>query len=354
MFPLESDLFFRYVRACGLALLALCCGVAHAAELGEVTVRSYLAQPLVADIELVSLADPAQPVQVRLASPDVYKGANIAMPAILSTLNMSTMRREGRQFLHITSTRNIDADYLLLFLDLGEGARRSVRQVTVWLQADPHPAPPPPPPTPVAAPLAPAIAPAAAVAAAVAAPGAAAAPAPAAAAAPHHASSLPAPAPVRPPAALAYTPGAQKASAEQVKACAAIDYKNGLLSAQIVELEEKVRALQLAIEGKGELVAPAPAARPMTPVILPQSAFKSARADKKKAGLPWMWIGVGGAALLAVVGGVMFFLKRKKAKGKAPAVPSPSRFAGLAARFKRKPKAPKAALPAAEAEPETA
>jgi hypothetical protein len=35
----------------------------------------------VADVELTLLDDPATPVRVRLANPDVYRGANIAMPA---------------------------------------------------------------------------------------------------------------------------------------------------------------------------------------------------------------------------------------------------------------------------------
>ena len=338
MFQLRSDCFSpsRTLRACGVVLLALWLHGANAAELGDVTVRSWIGQPLVADVELTGLADPAQPVQVRMASADIYRGANIAMPSVLSTLNMTTMRRDGRQFLHLTSTRNIDADYLLLFLELHEGARRNVRQVTVWLQADPHPAPPPMP-APVAMPAAvpPAVPPAAPAAM------------PEHAVAPTHAPAAPAPAHTAAHVAAAAvhkaTPAAcgQKYSAEQINTCAAIDSKNGLLSAQIVELEEKVKSLQVAVEGRGELPHPAVAVKAAAPVTLPQSVFKSARADKKKAGLPWLWIGIGGAALLTVVGGVLLLMKRKKRGAKAAPAQKVSALAGLKARFRRKPKAAK-------------
>ncbi|WP_036252827.1 FimV family protein, partial [Massilia sp. BSC265] len=85
------------------ALLAATSWSAEAAELGEPRVSSFIGQPLVADIELTMLEDAANPVQVRLAHPNVYRGANIGMPAVLSSLRMSVMQRDGRQFLHITS-----------------------------------------------------------------------------------------------------------------------------------------------------------------------------------------------------------------------------------------------------------
>jgi pilus assembly protein FimV len=56
---------------------------------------------------------------------------------------MSIYRRDGRQFLHVTTTRNIDAEYVHLFLELSAAGRQDVRAATVWLQADPNPAPPP-------------------------------------------------------------------------------------------------------------------------------------------------------------------------------------------------------------------
>jgi len=125
----------------GALLLAT---AAPAAELGDIAVRSYIGQPLAADIELVQLApDEVSALQVRLAQQDVYRGANITMNPALGSLHMSVVRRDGRQFLHLTTTRAIDAEYVHLFLELSAAGRQDVRAATVWLQADPNPAPPP-------------------------------------------------------------------------------------------------------------------------------------------------------------------------------------------------------------------
>lgn len=125
----------------GALLLAT---AAPAAELGDIAVRSYIGQPLAADIELVQLApDEVSALQVRLAQQDVYRGANITMNPALGSLHMAVVRRDGRQFLHLTTTRAIDAEYVHLFLELSAAGRQDVRAATVWLQADPNPAPPP-------------------------------------------------------------------------------------------------------------------------------------------------------------------------------------------------------------------
>lgn len=305
---------------------------ARAAELGETVVSSHIGQPLVADIELTHLADPIVPVQVRLAHPDVYKGANIVMHPVLSNLNMSVMRRDGRQFLHITSTKQVDSQYVHLFLELIEGSKRNIRTETLWLTPDPSPAPPPEPlPRPQPQPLvlpAPAQAPVKPEASA---------PAAAKPAARPEMRPQPDAPPVRvlklPPAAPASCP-----SAEQVKACAETDYKNGLLSAQIVELEEKVKALELAM--KGAAVPPASvikAAAAKAPPPLPKTAAKAASA--KDEGFPWLIAG-GIAGLLAIVGAAVFFFLRRRRKGAAPAgdgaAPQPSWYALLAARLRRK------------------
>ncbi|MES2347794.1 MAG: LPXTG cell wall anchor domain-containing protein [Pseudomonadota bacterium] len=130
----------------GATALLLAAAQARAAELGDVTVRSFIGQPLAADIELVQLApDEVSALQVKLAQPDVFRGANITMNPALGSVHMSIYRRDGRQFLHVTTTRNIDAEYVHLFLELGVAGRQDVRAATVWLQVDPNPAPPPPP-----------------------------------------------------------------------------------------------------------------------------------------------------------------------------------------------------------------
>ncbi|MEH6436791.1 FimV/HubP-related protein [Massilia sp. DD77] len=337
-----------------LFFCALFAGAAGAAELGEARVSSYMGQPLVADIELTLIENAAAPVQVRLAHPNVYRGANIGMPHVLSTLNMSVMQRDGRQFLHVTSRAPVEASHLHLYLDLADGSQRGVRLATLWLSPDPNPAPPPVPvPVPVPA--------------AAAAPASAPAPAPAPVKAPvptpvPELVAKPAPAPVAkppqsklasavkaeklaPPAVLASAaaapapgscaPAVQPASP---KVCAALDYKNAQLREQIGVLEDKVRVLQVAM---GASPAAVTAAKPAKPKAhKPRKKPQPEPVDET----PWAWIGGGIAALLALGGGMLVAKRRKK----AAVEPTVSLAARLRQRFARKKAAREAAPEAAE------
>lgn len=302
-------------------LLASALPWARGAELADPVVRSYMGQPLVADIELTALTDPGQAVVVRLAHPDVFKGANIRMHPALPSVTMSVMRRDGRQFLHITSTRPIESEYLHLFVELADGSRRDVRLATLWLAPDPSP--PPPPVKPAApSPVVVASAPA------------------------------PAPAPVVAPARVVAAPPAACPRPEVAPAtatCSPLEYKNGLLSAQIVELEEKVRALEQAMHEKG---AALPAAAPPVvakPAVAPRPAAKPQVDDS----FPWLLVAGIGAAVIALAAGGFGFLRYKRAK----AAPEPATddvkapwYKRLGDRFRRAP-APEAddtAQPAAE------
>jgi len=124
-------------------------GLAHAAELGDARVLSYIGQPLAADVELTSVEEPSKPVQAHLARPDVYRGANIAMPPVLSGLDIAVIRQGGKQFLRLASVKPVESKHLHVYLELVDGGQRSVRLVTLWLTPDPNPAPPAP--VPVAA-----------------------------------------------------------------------------------------------------------------------------------------------------------------------------------------------------------
>jgi hypothetical protein len=332
--------FARVSRLCSAACLSAALLCAQAAELGEVVVQSYIGQPLVADIELTALADPAAPVTVRLANADVYKGANIGMHPVLASLTMTVTRRDGRQFLHITSLKPVDTENVHLFLDLSEGSRRNVRAATLWLSRDPAPKPPPPPPPPPPAP----------------APLVSALPAPvraAPAAEPVAAVERPRPARVISlPAATQACPPPKSLGEQESKACAATDYKNALLSAQIVELEEKIKQLQLAIDARAE-AGPAPVAAavakpvPPPPPPPPKAAHKPAPKEQA-AGFPWLLTAAIVSALALVGGAVWFWLSRRKGKSaEAAAADSVAWYTKLAARFKRKPKSD--AEPVAEA-----
>jgi hypothetical protein len=347
----------------------------HAAELGEARVASHIGQQLVADIELAMIEDPAAPVGVRLADREVYNGAGIAMPAVLSSLNLSVMRRDGRQFLHVTSLRPVEADHLHLYLELSDKGQRAVRLVTLWLTPDPNPAPPPAPapaPVPVFQP-----APAPAKAAQPEAPPAPrparvvarAAPAPAPIARPRPAPAIVAapkkPAPVphvdSQPAACARPP-------DEAQACVALGAKNAALREQLGKLEDRVKGLQAAraaeagarpaaadehaSAGKQEAAPPAPPPKPAGPK--PISAIKPLVPHKPKAppaqeGLPWGWIGAG-LGLLAAAGGAAVLLGRRGRSRNVDIPDEPGMFGRLRQRFTARTRAA-AQAPEAPAEP---
>lgn len=315
--------------ACRLPLLftcALLAGAAPAAELGEPRVSSWLGQPLVADIELTMLEDAATPVGVRLAHPNVYRGANIGMPAVLSTLRMSVMRRDGRQFLHITSLGPVASEHLHLYLELADGSQRSVRLATLWLTPDPNPVP-----APVAAPvIAKAVEPELK-------------PVPKQEPAPRPVPARPKPVPVArkaaEPVAVKPTPAPAGAACapqprQEVDACVVLGAKNALLREQLGNLEDKVRLLQVAAGA-----APAPAAQ----------AVKVHKPKKKKPepppepGTPWLLVGAGAGAL-ALLAGLVLVLRRRKAARRKDS-PRVGLGARLKARLQRK------AAPVAAVEP---
>ncbi|NIA54835.1 hypothetical protein HAV22_14450 [Massilia sp. TW-1] len=230
----------------------------HAAELSDPRVSSHIGQPLVADVELTLLDDPATPVQVRVASPEVYNGAGIAVPPVLASLNLSVMRRDGRQFLHVTSLRPVDADHVHLYLELVDKGQRAVRLATLWLTPDPTPAPAPAPARVAApAPLPTAAADAmllaqverarAARAAATAAAEPAAAPIP-----PRPQVRRPPPASVaKAPALPVAQPDAHPAAcarpAAEAQACVALGAKNDELRARLGQVEDRMKKLQVSL-----------------------------------------------------------------------------------------------------------
>ncbi|RZA33245.1 MAG: hypothetical protein EOP92_21865 [Lysobacteraceae bacterium] len=331
-----------------LITCALLAGAVQAAELGEPRVSSFIGQPLVADIELTMLEDAAAPVQVRLAHPEVYRGASIGMPAVLSTLRMSVMRRDGRQFLHVTSTGPVVSEHLHLYLELADGAQRTVRLATLWLSRDPNPVLPALAPAPLPAP-APVAAPVVAKAAELA-PKPAPVPVPApvqearpkpvpvvvkakpAAAPPRVAKPAP-PKPEPVMAGAACTPQPQR----QVDACAVLDAKNAMLREQLGELEGKVKLLQVA--------AGAPAAPAVHPVKLHKPKRKKPEPPQEE-GTPWLLLGAGAGVLALLVGLVLVLRGRRALRRTAP--PAGRLGARLKERFGRQPAPAEAVEPTLE------
>ncbi|TFW29593.1 type IV pilus assembly protein FimV [Massilia horti] len=272
-----------------LAVLALT--HVRAAELAEARVSSHIGQQLVADIELVGIDNPAEKVAVRLAHPDVYRGANLLIPEVLSNVSLSVMQRDGRQFLHVTSLMPVDADHLHLYLELDDGGHKVVRLSTLWLT--PNPAPVSRPPPEPAAPALPAFKPVAPRAQVVP------------PAAPPRPIRMPAPVPVTEPASKPPAPAAcaPVAPLNEEKACIALGAKNAALREKIGQLEHKVTVL-------GTL-ARAPQAPPPGAIKPKPAPKKQAEADK--GGWRWVVAGIVGAVLAALAGGGLFVYRRNKA-----------------------------------------
>jgi len=351
----------------------LSCGVG-AAELGEPRISSYIGQPLVLELELTALASPATPVAARLARPDVYRGANIGMPPVLSTLAMRVSQRDGRQFLRVTSSAPVESSRLHLYLELADGGEHDVRLVTLFIAPNPNPnspapAVPVPVPMPVpvnattplaadlpAAPVATSrpkavVKPAPpklpkppkplAVAKATPTPAPEPEPASAAAAQATAQASTPLPKPL-PVSAAASAPASAPAatcapsSADSAPVCAALDVKNALLREQIGTLEDKVRVLQVALGANPSAVVQDKVAKPAT-----SRPSRKRPAPEPEASTPWGWIGGAVVAVLVLVGGVLVLLRRRKRAGPMiQPMPRMSMMARLRQRFARKKKVP--------------
>lgn len=369
-----SHILPAVVLACATA------GSAHAAELGEARVQSHIGQALRADVELTLVEDPSKPVQARLAHRDVYRGASIAMPAVLSSLEIAVTRQGGKQFLRLTSSKPVDSRHLHVYLELVDGSQRTVRLVTLWFTPDPNPAPTP---VPVPAPIA--------VAAAAPAPvtePAAQAPAekprkvvrpaaparkpapPKRRAAPvepqaDHAETHEAPADAAAPTAVSRAQDAKKgdgqaavqakaghggkpaapdakalaapiaaelahAAAEpaacaprpteaEVNACAVLGAKNEALRQELGQLEEKVKVLQVATGVKSAAEADAQTAKPAAqakPAAAPRIHRKPRPAAPPEEPTPWLLVAGGAAALLALAGAVVALRRRRMASAR--------------------------------------
>jgi hypothetical protein len=325
---MQHGTFPRFKRCSSIIILAaLACANSAAAELGDLSVRSFIGQPLVADIELTALApDELSNLHVRLASPDVFQGANISMNPVLRSLNMTLMRRDQRQFLHITSIKPVNTEYLHLFVEISGGGRSTVRSATLWLSPDLTPVPVPAPAVKIAPPPE-------------------SRPAPAPRPAPEPVLEVAPPAPARPaagrvtpvrirPGVLAQEARSGPAAAcvsedlsRQATQCMALEHKNEALTKKLIELEGKVKMLQ-------EGFAPAPAsasAHASRPAALTPLKFKPVKVSPSqiKAAEPEPVIArprallAGGTVLLLLLIGlaVYLFQRRKLAKTVAAMVP---------------------------------
>jgi len=116
-------------------LVALLPCVAGAAGLGRLNVLSALGQPLVAEIELVSVTrDELGSLSARLAHPDTYRLANLQYSPALTGARLTIERRpNGQHYIKLISTRPVTEPFIDLLVELNWAAGRLAREYTALL-----------------------------------------------------------------------------------------------------------------------------------------------------------------------------------------------------------------------------
>lgn len=166
-----------------MGVLLLAPWIAHAASLGNLSVRSSLGQPLLAEVDLISVTkEELSTLSARLASPDAYRQANLEYGAVLTGVRLEIETRpDGKPYVKVTSTRTVNEPFVNLVIELSSATGRFTREYAALIdppgytppqavaaaptepEARPAPSRPAPPAVPTPAPAAvPAPAPAAA------------------------------------------------------------------------------------------------------------------------------------------------------------------------------------------------
>jgi pilus assembly protein FimV len=132
-------------------LLAPC--IAHAAGLGNLTVRSSLGQPLLAEIDLISVRkDEASTLIARLAPPEAYRKADLQYGAVLTGMRFTIEKRPGGEpYIKVMSTRPVNEPFVNLVVELSSSSGRFTREYTALIDPPGYT----PPQSMAAAPVAP-------------------------------------------------------------------------------------------------------------------------------------------------------------------------------------------------------
>ena len=102
--------------------------------LGEIDVYSSLNQELNAEIELLSaVPEETEALIVKLASRDEFSRAGLDRPYMLNSLNFSTVARDGKAFIKITSSKPIREPFLNFLIDVDWPKGHMMREYTILL-----------------------------------------------------------------------------------------------------------------------------------------------------------------------------------------------------------------------------
>lgn len=122
-------------RAAVIAAISLLPSLATAAGLGKINVMSALGQPLLAEIELVSVSAEEMPsLAARLASQDAYREANVEYPNGYGNFRIVVEKRaNGQPYLKVMTNQPINEPFLDLLIELNWASGRLLREYPVLL-----------------------------------------------------------------------------------------------------------------------------------------------------------------------------------------------------------------------------
>ena len=113
----------------------MCPGMALALGLGELTLKSFLNEPLVAEVDLLEIGDLDEgQVKIRLASRTDFDRAGIERAYFLTSLRFAVaLRADGTGRLMITSEEAVQEPYLDFLVEARWPTGRVLREYTVLL-----------------------------------------------------------------------------------------------------------------------------------------------------------------------------------------------------------------------------
>ena len=113
----------------------LCPGVASALGLGELTLHSYLNEPLVAEIDLLEVEVlTSDQIRIQLASREDFKRAGVERQYFLTDLKFElTFDEEGNSRLTVTSSERVREPFLNFLVEARWPNGRIVREYTILL-----------------------------------------------------------------------------------------------------------------------------------------------------------------------------------------------------------------------------
>ncbi len=130
---MRGDKLFRRIAV--IAAISMLPSLATAAGLGKINVLSALGQPLLAEIDLVSVSAEEFPsLAAKLASPDAYREANVEYPNGFGGFRFVIERRaNGQPFLRVVTNQPINEPFLDLLIELNWASGRLLREYPVLL-----------------------------------------------------------------------------------------------------------------------------------------------------------------------------------------------------------------------------